>query len=77
MVRSADRCVLLRQLLVEPAVGSTGALCPIHRQLEQRHGIVRPAERAQRLPDGIAGEREPVAIVRIPLPRLQRAFERI
>ncbi len=72
---SADRGVLLGELLVEPAVGSTLAFRPGDGLLEERDRLVGAAERSQGLPDRVARDLDGRGVRRIAFARSQRTFE--
>src|SRR5262249_33522144 len=71
-----DRCVLLRELLVVPAVRPALGLAPGDGLLEERDRLVRAPERTQRLADGVAGERDRLPFLRISLSCPARTAER-
>src|SRR5439155_94689 len=70
---AAEGGVLLRQLLVEPAVRLTLGLRPGDRLLEQSDGFVCAPERAQRLADRVAREPDLRGLLGPRLARLESA----
>ena len=73
----ADRCVLLGELLVEPAVGLSFALGPGDGLLEEWNRFVRSAERSERLADRVPRDLDGRRVRRVALSRTQRPLEGI
>ena len=77
MLGPPDRCVLLGELLVEPAVGLSFALGPGDGLLEEWNRFLRSAERSERLADRIPRDLDGRRVRRVALPRTQRPLEGI